>query len=212
MRKVDREATRWLLARTALGLSLLSLALNGFALSTSEYYALAPELASAINTAWALTYTVSTGSLIAFYYVGWSAPYLARLAGFLLFLTFISGTLLNLRTAVHTWFESQFLFFSSENICSADRPIDILYRSFDHWVCIRDWSKQEEIELAVSLLTEARIIGGGHSGAGETNLIQNFDILSHNVFNSVVVAFCLLVWLLAPSKAFCARRGWLKED
>jgi hypothetical protein len=206
-------------------LSLVVIPTQGSALTTAEYYALAPELVNTINNSWALIYTVSTGSFVAFYLFGWSANWVVRILGFVVFLVFLDEAIFGLVKGINTTFEAQLLLIASTNICSPEEAIRYVYEyaplsvfcstEQTEWgqLAVSDEQYSQGMEVLAESYADLGLIGVGHSMASPAS----FTIGNHILFlfarpaNGLVCILSVLIWIIVPSKQFFRKKGWLDE-
>mgnify|MGYP001161361619 CR=1 FL=1 len=206
-------------------LSLVVIPMQGSALTTAEYYALAPELVNTINNSWALIYTVSTGSFVAFYLFGWSAHWMIRIIGLVVFLVFLDEAVSGLASGVNTAFEAQLLLLTSTNVCSPEEAVSYIYKYAplsSYCAGIADWEQlavsDPAYHLVVKGIAEAYadlgLIGEGHSMASQVNFTigNHIQFLFWRPANGIVCLLSVLVWVIVPSKQFFISRGWLSEN
>ena len=206
-------------------LALFAIPGLSFGLTTAEFYSFAPELINSINGSWALIYTVCTGSFIAFYFFGWSANWMLRLCGFLLFFAFLDGSTWMLAYAFRTQSELFLMYLASTNVCSPDEVArhvfefaqGTTYCTTPAWgtLEVTDERYQEIIKSIRGFMVGNGIIGGGFSGASLASpsgfLGQNLLFLFGSPLLGLGCASSVLIWLLCPSKRFFIRKGWIRE-
>ena len=199
--------------------------MQGAAMSTAEYYALAPELVNAINNSWALIYTVSTGSFIAFYLFGWSANWVVRILGFVVFYVFLDETIFGLIKGINTAFEAQLLLIASTNICSPEEAVRYIYeyaplsaycsgeRAELGYLPVSHEMYPQVVKAFAESYADLGLIGAGHSMASppDFSIGNQIQFLFGRPANGLVVSLSLLIWLIVPSKQFFIKKGWLNE-
>ena len=195
------------------------------ALTTAEYFALAPELVNTINNSWALIYTVSTGSFVAFYLFGWSANWMIRVFGLIVFLVFLDEAVSGLASGVNTAFETQLLLLASTNVCSPEEAVSYIYKyaplssycnGLAGWeqLAVSDEAYHLLVKGIAETLADLGLIGQGHSMASQVNLTigNHIQFLFWRPANGIVCLLSVLVWVIVPSKQFFIRKGWLSEN
>ena len=185
-----------------------------FALTTEEYLGFMPELMATQSNTWLAIYTMSTGSLIAFYFFGWDANWFVRIFGGLFILGFVNQSLIQNKKAYHTEMEAYVLFLQKNDICDESTPTYKLFSAFNRQnICSASFTAEQRIDMTITALKEANLIG---SGVFYTNLERKgtgFDLLmTGNIGAPFVVWSSILIWFLVPSRAFFIRRGWIKES
>ena len=197
-----------------------------FALTAADYYALAPELIGAMNNSYLAIYTVATGSFVAFYLFGWSANWGIRILGFLFFLFFLETSVAGLAVSLKTMFEAQLLFISSTNVCSPNEAAMYIYKFASNPVLCNiegvEWSQLKTSDEAYRRILERyakayadmELIGGGFSLASQGGGFfgKNLFFVLFHPSQGLVCLLSLSIWLVCPSKQFCARRGWINKS
>ena len=206
-------------------LSLIVLPMQGAAMTTMEYYALAPELINAINNSWALIYTVSTGSFIAFYLFGWSANWVVRIFGFVVFYVFLDQAIFGLVKGVNTAYEAKLLLIASTNICSLDEAVRYIYEyaplsgycsgenaQFGYLPASHEMYPQI-VKAFAETYADLGLIGVGHSMASpaDFSIGNQIQFLFWRPANGLVVSLSILIWIILPSKQFFRKKGWINE-
>ena len=193
---------------------LLIFPILGFALTTEEYLGLMPELLATQSNTWLAIYTMCTGSLIAFYFFGWDANWLVRIFGGLFILGFVDTSLIQNQKAYHTELESLVLYLQHNDICDESTATHKLYAAFDNLnLCSANLTAEQRIDIAITSMKEANVIGSGVFYANSEPNWTGFDLLmTGNLGAPFVVWSSILIWFLVPSRAFFIRRGWIKES
>ena len=208
---------------------ILAFSLPVFGFTTTEYFSLAPELVSAMNTSWVMIYTICTGSFVSFYFFGWSSNWIIRVCGGLLFLSFINGAIGALAIVYNTWFESLILYLASTNVCDPKEVAEILYATFDTGIwCNSELAQIDFAGLEVGSSEYKNILRSvaqsfyenGAAGYGLSFSVQGSAIpfsnigimLSGSLLNGLASIAAVLIWFICPPRSYFVKRGWIKES
>jgi len=208
------------------GLYITTLLLSpvaAFALTASDYYALAPELETSLIGAYGLMYTICTGSILAFYFFGWNASWPLRfLMGFLV-MSLLNNSAVLINRVVGTNYEAFILLYADNDLCDPATGLYLIYRDSIWCDEPRDLEMPKGIELKTmvsEVLREDGAIGKGFSTAtsAERGWRDRIDIFSGLLWVSdapniiLPYFFALFIWFFCPSRSFFERKGWIREQ
>ena len=188
-----------------------------FGFTVEEYYSLAPELLSGMANVYLGFYTVSTGSLIAFYLFGWNSAYFIRFIAGLFFIWMLDASMYQYQKLLHTQYEAFYRYLMSNDLCSPEEPFKTLYEKAQNLRCSPELlalPQQQRQEMVLEILYP--FVGLGFSEAKVSDsayLGQNLLALNFNNFwNGAITSITILIWFLCPPRSYFVKKGWIKES